>query len=64
MATIFDNSPTQLSQYQMVVGRERIEITTAEGDIRDLHISPDNNFDYFVQPVSDCFVPGIQLIWQ
>jgi SAM-dependent methyltransferase len=62
--TIFDNSPRQLAQDRMVAERDGLEITTVEGDMRDLAVFPDESFDLIVHPVSNVFVPDVRPVWR
>lgn len=61
--TVFDNSPSQLAQDRMVADRERLEIATVEGDMRDLSAFADESFDLVFHPCSNTFVPDIQPVW-
>ncbi len=47
----------------MVAVRDRLEIETVEGDMADLGVFEDQSFDLIVHPVSNCFVPDIQPVW-
>ena len=62
--TVFDNSPRQLDQDRLVAGREKLEITTVEGDMADLSVLQNASFDFIVHPVSNCFVPDIRPVWK
>ena len=62
--TVFDNSPQQLAQDRYVARREGLEITTVEGDMRDLSALDDGSFDLIVHPVSNLFVPDIRPVWR
>lgn len=62
--TVFDNSPAQLAQDQMVAEREGLEITTVQGDMRDLSAFTDASFDLVFHPVSNVFVPDVVPVWQ
>ena len=61
--TVYDNSPQQLAQDRYVARREGLEITTLEGDMRDLSALADASFDLIVHPVSNLFVPDIRPVW-
>ena len=61
--TVLDNSPKQLEQDRRVANRDRLKITTVEGDMRVLSPFADESFDLIVHPVSNCFVPSVQAIW-
>jgi SAM-dependent methyltransferase len=62
--TVLDNSPAQLDQDRLVAERESLNLTTVEGDMRDLHMLSDNYFDFIVHPVSNTFVPDLKPVWQ
>ncbi len=62
--TVFDNSPAQLAQDRLVAEREGLELTTLEGDMRDLSIFANESFDLIVHPVSNIFVPEILPVWR
>lgn len=61
--TVFDNSPRQLEQDQVVAEREGLEIKTVLGDMADLSGFEDETFDLIVHPVSNVFVPDVQEVW-
>jgi len=61
--TSFDNSPKQLEQDQFVAKRDGLEIRTIEGDMADLSVLSDESFDFIFNPVSNCFVPELQPVW-
>jgi len=62
--TVLDNSPKQLAQDRMVAEREGLDITTVEGDMRDLSCFPDASFDLIVHPVSNNFCPAVRPVWR
>ena len=62
--TIVDNSPAQLAQDRAVAERERLPLTTIEGDMRDLAMLPDQSFDLVFHPVSNVFVPEVLSVWR
>jgi SAM-dependent methyltransferase len=62
--TVFDNSPLQLAQDQSVAERENLQITTVQGDMRDLSVFADASFDLIIHPISNCFVPDIRPVWR
>lgn len=62
--TIFDNSPQQLAQDRYVAEREGLSIETIQGDMADLSIFADGQFDLIVHPCSNLFVPAIRPVWQ
>ncbi|MBN1266990.1 MAG: methyltransferase domain-containing protein [Anaerolineales bacterium] len=62
--TVLDNSPRQLQRDRDVAAREGLPIETIDGDMRDLHMFPDDSFDLIIHPVSNLFVPDIQPVWE
>ena len=61
--TVYDNSPRQLAQDRLVAERDGLEITTVEGDMRDLSAFPRARFDLILHPVSNCFIPDVLPVW-
>ena len=61
--TVLDNSPKQLEQDRKVAEREKLDILTIEGDMRDLSTFPDESFDLIFHPVSNTFVPDVRPVW-
>ena len=59
----FDNSPKMLEQDQLVAEREGLQIRTVEGDMADLSVFSDEVFDFIFNPVSNCFIPETQPVW-
>jgi 2-polyprenyl-3-methyl-5-hydroxy-6-metoxy-1,4-benzoquinol methylase len=55
--TVFDNSPAQLAQDQLVAEREGIGIETVQGDMANLSVFNDGQFELIIDPVSNVFVP-------
>ncbi|MER5598416.1 class I SAM-dependent methyltransferase [Streptomyces sp. NPDC002265] len=62
--TVFDNSPRQLGQDQMVAARDGLELRTVLGDMRDLSTFGDAAFDVVFHPVSNLFVPDLAPVWR
>ncbi|AVT29525.1 SAM-dependent methyltransferase [Plantactinospora sp. BC1] len=62
--TVFDNSPRQLEQDEMVAGRDGLELRTVLGDMRDLSVFADSSFDLVFNPVSNLFVPELAPVWR
>jgi SAM-dependent methyltransferase len=62
--TVFDNSPRQLAQDEMVAEREGLDLRTVLGDARDLSAFADASFDLVVHPVSNLFIPDLAPVWQ
>ena len=62
--TVFDNSPAQLKQDQMVAARERLSIRTVEGDAADLSMFAEESFDLVFNPCSTVFMPDVRAVWR
>jgi SAM-dependent methyltransferase len=62
--TIFDNSPAQLKQDQLVAEREALTIQTAEGDAADLSMFADEAFDLVFNPCSTVFMADVRAVWK
>lgn len=62
--TLLDLSDAQLAQDRKVAEREGLEIRLEQGDMRDLSRFADESFDLIFHPVSNCFVPEIEPVWQ
>ncbi|MBN2047656.1 MAG: class I SAM-dependent methyltransferase [Anaerolineaceae bacterium] len=61
--TVLDNSPRQLAQDRLVAEREGLAIHLIQGDMRDLSAFEDECFDLVYHPISNCYVPEVQPIW-
>jgi len=62
--TVFDNSPGQLKQDQLVAEREALPLKTVEGDAADLSMFADESFDLIFNPVSTVFMPDVRIVWR
>lgn len=62
--SVLDNSPRQLEQDQVVARREGLEITSVQGDMRDLSAFEDDSFALIFHPCSNAFVPEIRPVWR
>jgi SAM-dependent methyltransferase len=62
--TVFDNSPRQLEQDQLVAEREAISLKTVEGDAADLSMFADKSFDLVFNPVSTVFMQDVRVVWK
>lgn len=61
--TVFDNSPAQLAQDEMVARRDDLRIETVRGDMRDLSCFRDGQFDLIVHPCSNTFIDDVRPVW-
>jgi SAM-dependent methyltransferase len=62
--TVLDNSPKQLERDRFVAQRDRLQLSTVEGDMQDLSIFADESFDFIFHPVSNVFCPDVIPVWQ
>src|SRR5688572_7922318 len=62
--TVFDNSPAQLKQDQLVAERESLSLRTVEGDAADLSMFAGESFDLVFNPVSTVFMPDVRAVWR
>jgi SAM-dependent methyltransferase len=62
--TVFDNSPAQLKQDQLVAERESLPLHTLEGDAADLSVFANESFDLVFNPVSTVFMPDVRAVWK
>jgi SAM-dependent methyltransferase len=62
--TVLDNSPRQLAQDRVVADRDKLELTTVLGDMRDLSAFGDASFDLVFHPVSNLFCPELEPVWR
>ncbi len=62
--TVFDNSPRQLAQDEMVARRDQLEIKCELGDMRDLSRFAPSTFDLVFNPCSVSFIPGVRTVFQ
>jgi SAM-dependent methyltransferase len=62
--TVFDNSPAQLKQDQLVAEREGLDLKTVEGDASDLSEFANESFDLIFNPVSTVFMPDVRAVWK
>ncbi|MBI5354232.1 MAG: class I SAM-dependent methyltransferase [Chloroflexi bacterium] len=62
--TVFDNSPRQLAQDQLVAEREALNIRLVEGDAADLSVFADGSFDVVFNPCSTVFMSDVRAVWK
>jgi len=62
--TVFDNSPAQLKQDQLVAERESLTLRIVEGDAADLSAFADGSFDLVFNPCSTVFMPDVRVVWK
>ena len=62
--TVFDNSPLQLHQDEIVAKNNNLLIHLQQGDMRDLSAFSDSSFDIIIQPISNHFVDEVESVWK
>ena len=62
--TVFDNSPAQLRQDQLVAERELLSLKVIEGDAANLSIFSDESFDLVFNPCSTVFMQNVRAVWK
>jgi SAM-dependent methyltransferase len=62
--TVFDNSPRQLQQDEMVAKRDGLTLRTVVGDMRDLSAFGEATFDLVFHPASNLFCPDLRPVWR
>ena len=62
--TVFDASPKQLAQDEMLARRDDLPIVTRQGLMHDLSSFADDSFDLIFHPVSNCYAPEIEPVWR
>lgn len=62
--TVLDISPEQLQHDRMVAERDHLDLSTIEGDMRDLSVFADHTFDLIFHPISNHYVPDVRPVWQ
>jgi SAM-dependent methyltransferase len=62
--TVFDNSPAQLKQDQLVAEREALPLRTVEGDAADLSVFANGSFNLVFNPCSTVFMADVRAVWR
>jgi SAM-dependent methyltransferase len=62
--TVFDASPRQLAQDEMVARRDGLSLVTRQGFMHDLSAFEDACFDLIFHPVSNSYAPEIEPVWR
>lgn len=62
--TVLDMTPGQLEADRQAAEFYGYEITTVEGDMRDLSAFASESFDLVYQPISICFVPDVREVYR
>ena len=62
--TVFDNSPLQLKQDEMVAKRDNLVIHLEQGDMCDLSRFDDESFDMIYHGFANHFIPDLSCLWK
>ena len=62
--TVYDFSEAQLKIDRNVAAKHGLELSTVEGDMRDLGCFTDGSFDLIVNPCSTNFCPEVMPVWR
>lgn len=62
--TVVDISKKQLEQDEAVAKRDGLQLNTVQGDMSDLSIFHDEEFDLIVHPVANLFVEDTSKVWK
>jgi 2-polyprenyl-3-methyl-5-hydroxy-6-metoxy-1,4-benzoquinol methylase len=60
----FDNSDEQLEKDKILADLHDLAITITQGDMADLSVFADEQFDLIFHPVSNCFVSDVDKVWR
>jgi SAM-dependent methyltransferase len=61
--TVLDLTPEQLEADRRAARHYGRQITTLQGDMRDLSAFPDDHFDRVYQPISTLFIPDLRQVY-
>ncbi len=61
--TVLDLTPAQLEGDREAAAHYGYEVTTVQGDMRDLSMFEDGSFDRIVQPISLALVPDVRVVY-
>lgn len=62
--TVLDYSRAQLRQDELVAQREGLALRTVHGDMADLSMLPDAEFELIFHPCSNCFAARVRPVWK
>ncbi|MEQ9618898.1 MAG: methyltransferase domain-containing protein [Deltaproteobacteria bacterium] len=62
--TSLDVSKEQLARDEFVAQRDGLTLRTIKGDMSDLSVFADENFDLVVHAVSNIYVPDVNIVWK
>lgn len=62
--TVFDLSEGQLSKDRQLAEKYQLDLVTVQGDMADLSDFSDESFDIIFHPISNLYIPDVNLVWQ
>ncbi len=62
--TVLDLTPEQLERDRMAAAHYGYEVTTIEGDMRDISDLPDRHYARVCQPISTLYVPDLRQVYR
>lgn len=62
--TVFDNSKKQLEKDEFVADRDNLRIKTVQGNMQDLSVFEDENFDCIIHPWSNGYIDDVRPVWK
>lgn len=62
--TVFDNSRKQLEKDEFVASRDNLQIKTVQGNMQDLSVFEDDNFDCIIHPWSNGYISDVRPVWK
>lgn len=62
--TVYDLSSGQLGRDREVAERDGLKLTCVQGNMQDLSVFADDQFDLIVHPCSNSFVPDVNPVWK
>ncbi|KAB0481944.1 class I SAM-dependent methyltransferase [Vibrio sp. IB15] len=63
IVTVYDLSREQLNKDKFVAKRDELNITTIQGDMRNLSIFEEQTFDFIISPISNLYIPDLKDLW-
>ncbi len=60
----FDISEEQLAKDKLVADRDNLSFERVQGDMADLSFFGDKSFDLIFHPLSNVFVPDVNIVWR
>lgn len=61
---VMDISPNQLEQDRKLMLEHQLEMELVEGSMTDLSVCGDQSFDLVINPISNCYIPDVNIVWR